>query len=560
MNNILKILPILLLLLLGVIFITILLSTNCSSNNSGMHKNQEIIYPESTSDSSLMTDWKWNENCRTQVKFMAESEWPTFLDKNVWNDGCQGCKSIPATSTQFNDMQQNNSRDSFQIIGDWMRIGQNNSGSFSNLSTATSKEHWFNPPRNNTNDKPLEIEWYMYMDGSSWGKTQEDIAKSGITKANWSAFWTFGHGMQLDPNNEKTNYGWPYSGEWDLAESLPVFSNTNNITDTSKQPNGFATGFHNGASGAFPPCCLKRDGIMYEKPKLDNSNNIYAIPPITGTYGDTIAKIKDPNEKQKYLVDNNSDLYYYAGQGDPKASTFLTWGKALFYKKYGKYPQSSVDKKSGNVTYEQFDEAASLTYNTTIHCYLRCTTKSVMLWIKTNADPTKPPKTNINSNMSQEEVKNIMENNGYLTVFSSYGDFGSNNDQTFSQQFNKYLGQAGMKPTDPIKPTNWHQNMMFVWSVITQMNNSGRFTNTQDDQQYFWKHLMSYMSDINIRGGGNYTKAMAPPNVTDPNLIKLITHGYDSTSYTIYKKSNLANFSNVQDPKVLDCRNILKNN
>tara|TARA_Y100000389_G_C17464318_1_gene524227 strand:- start:116 stop:1795 length:1680 start_codon:yes stop_codon:yes gene_type:complete len=516
---------------------------------------EDIIFPESSPESSLISDWKWNDKCRGNVKFMEKSQWPTFLDKNAWDDGCQGCKSVPNTSSNYNDQQQNNSRDSFQVIGDWMRIGQRNSGSFSNLSTAKSKNHWFNPPRNNTDDKPLEIEWYMYLDASSWGKTQKDIAKSGITKANWSAFWTFGHGMQLDPKNKDTNYGWPYCGEWDLAESLPVFSNTNNITDTTKKPNGFATGFHNGASGAYPPCCLKRDGIMYEKPNSQNSNSIFAIPAVTGKYGEALKNIKNTKDKDKYLVDNNSDLYYYAGQGDSNGSTFLTWGKALFKKKYGVFPKP----KGTPPSYEEFEEAASLAYNTTIHCYLRCTTDSVIMYIKTNVDPSNPPKTNITSSMSQDEVKDIMEDNGYVTVFSSYGDFGSNADSTFSDQFNIYMGQAGMKDVDKIKPTNWHQNMMFVWSVITQMNNSGRFTNTtkDNDQLYFWKHLMSYMSDISIRGGGNYTKAMAPPGITDPNLVKLITQGYDATSYEQYNIKKLANFDNTKDVAVLDCRNIL---
>lgn len=524
-----------------------------------LYKKEDIIFPESTSDSSLMSDWKWNDNCRGNVKFMEKSQWPTFLDKKAWDDGCQGCKSVPNTSSDLNDQQENNSRDSFQVIGDWMRIGQRNSGSFSNLSTAKSKNHWFNPPRNNTDDKPLEIEWYMYMDGSSWGETQKDIAKSGITKANWSAFWTFGHGMQLDPNNKDTNYGWPYCGEWDLAESLPAFSGTNNITDTTLKPNGFATGFHNGASGAYPPCCLKRDGIMYEKPNLQNNNNIYAIPATTGKYGEELKKITDTKIKDKYLVDNNSDLYYYAGQGDPNDSTFLTWGKALYKKKHGVFPKPTTTQNTSTPTYEEFEEAASLAFNTPIHCYLRCTTDSVMMYVKTNVDPSKPPKTNIKSCMSQDEVKNIMEGNNYVTVFSSYGDFGSNKDSSFSDQFNSYMGQAGMTKDDKIRPTNWHQNMMFVWSVITQMNNSGRFTNSakDNDQLYFWKHLMSYMSDINIRGGGNYTKAMAPPEIKDPNLVKLITQGYDATSYAQYKDKNLANFDNTKDASVLDCRNIL---
>ena len=51
-----------------------------------------------------------------------------------------------------------------------------------------------------------------------------------------------------------------------------------------------------------------------------------------------------------------------------------------------------------------------------------------MMYLKTNVDTSKPLKTNIKSCMSQDEVKNIMESNNYVTVFSSYGDFGSNKD------------------------------------------------------------------------------------------------------------------------------------
>ena len=50
---------------------------------------------------------------------------------------------------------------------------------------------------------------------------------------------------------------------------------------------------------------------------------------------------------------------------------------------------------------------------------------------------------------------------------------------------------------------------------------------------------------------------MAPEGVTDPNLIKFITQGYDGTSYSAYKSSKLANFANVQNPDVLSCQNIL---
>ena len=311
---------------------------------------------------------------------------------------------------------------------------------------------------------------------------------------------------------------------------------------------------------------------MYDKPgNEENFTEINASPPVTGTYAKDWGSM-DSVERKKYLIENNDELYYYPGRGDPNAQGFLNWGAALFKNKYGRSPKVN----------EEFEEAASLTYNTVMHVYLRCTTKSVFLCIKTDADPENPPNITITPDMSQNSVIKLMEDNNYITVFSSYGDFGSNNDTTYSYQFNEWLYQAGManavSPSrdctkdndceganqvcqfgkcaawDGVKGTNWHQNMMFVWSVITQKNNSGRFTNTNAD---FWKHLTSYMSDISIRGGGNYKKAMAPEGVTDPNLIKYITQGYDGTSYSAYKSSKLANFANVQNPDVLSCQNIL---
>lgn len=553
MMNIKKII-IIILILSGLILISTLLKPKC--------KKEKLTFPE-LSKSDILKQKYWNKNCRDKVNFLIEnSEWPSFLSYSAWNDGCQGCKSVPATSA-LNDGQENNSKDSFQIIGDWMRISQRNSGSFSNISTANSKEHWFNPPRNNTNDKPLEIEWYMYMDGSEWGKTTEEIAMSGIVRANWSAFWCFGHGYPTNPDDlSQNNFGWPYSGEWDLAESLPVFSNTNNLTDNTKTANGIATGFHNGNSGAYPPCCLKRDGIMYPKP--ESEIDIFAMPPITGKYGNELAKLS-PKERTQYLIDNNDKLYYYAGAqpGMPSSSRpFLTWGQALFKNKFGKYPDIPYEKEDDKDYFKKAIHqnliAASMTYNTPIHCYLRVTTDQAMLYIKINVDPSNPPTLNITSDMSQLDVKQLMEENGFLNVFSSYGDFGSNNDTTFLDQFNMNLGQAGMSGPDiPMGPTNWHQNMMFVWSVLTQKNNSGRFVNKEGEYDIFWKCLTSYLSDIRIRGGGNYTKAQAPPNISDPNLVKIATEGYDSSSLLSYKQKNLANFFNVQNPDVLDCRSIL---
>ena len=186
-----------------------------------------------------------------------------------------------------------------------------------------------------------------------------------------------------------------------------------------------------------------------------------------------------------------------------------------------------------------------------------------------DVDPTKELDVDVNSGMSQEEYGSALKKVGFVQVFSSYGDFGSNNDTTFSDQSSTFLGQVGMEIGDssppkylPFKGTNWHQNMMFVWSVITQMNNSGRYTNTSDKAKEFRQHLTSYMSDIHIRGGGNYTKALRPAGMPVEYETKIATVARDPSSRQVFSSKNLGNYGcNNQNqknlPASIDCSNIL---
>ncbi len=509
-----------------------------------------------------MQKWAWCDDCKTAPRFIVKTQWPTFLDEDAWDDGCQGSKSIPATSTVTPDCQQNNSKDSFQIAGQWMRISQRNLGSASNVSTANSKEHWFNPPRDKQfiqpgekEDDPLEIEWFMHMDASNMAKTVQDLVDKQVANVNWSAFWSFGHGRPANLDDPtKNNYGWPYGGEWDLAESLPAFSNIDNLKDKTVIGRGIASGFHNGASGAFPPCCLKRDGVMFPKPTLNNSIAIAAFPAVTGNMGSEIQAAKSQGKQQEFLVNNNDDIYYFPSpsmSGQP----FLSWGQAIFEQKYGRKPKGEKDDRT----------AAVLTLNNTIHCMLRVTTRSAAIWIMSDADPTKELNVDVNSGMTQDEYGNALKKVGFVQVFSSYGDFGSNNDTTFSDQFDKPLGQVGMEVGNsgkylPFKGTNWHQNMMFVWSVITQMNNSGRYTNT--NQAEFWQHFTSYMSDIHIRGGGDYTKALRPAGMPTEYETKIATVATDPSSRDVFLNKELGHYScsnkdHKNIPANIDCLNIL---
>ena len=140
---------------------------------------------------SACRQWKWHSEARNKVRFsIAESEWPSFLTWQAW-DSCQGCKSAGGCAHRFGggDYPADNSAQSFQVIGDWMRIASLAQGSTVTVSGSSSKDHWFNPPRTGTTDQPLEMEWYFIMDASDF---KADLL--GLTKTNWAAFWAFGHG------------------------------------------------------------------------------------------------------------------------------------------------------------------------------------------------------------------------------------------------------------------------------------------------------------------------------------------------------------------------------
>jgi len=555
------------------------------------------VYPSGLSSEWDMQKWAWCDDCKSAPRFIVETQWPTFLDKSAWDDGCQGTKSIPATTSSTPDCQQNNSKDSFHIAGQWMRISQRNFGSMSNVSTANSKKHWFNPPRDEKflqpgekEDDPLEIEWFMHMDASDIANSIEELQKSNVANVNWSAFWAFGHGRpansedgglpEADKNEldellakaktsgqnvdtvrknwflTKYNYGWPYGGEWDLAESLPAFSTWDDMRDPTVIGRGIATGFHNGASGAFPPCCLKRDGVMYPKPTKEDFIKVAAFPAVDGPVGTGYKKAQTDGKGQDFLINNNDEIYYFPQGTD--GQPFLSWGQAIFRQKHGKNPESKDENRL----------AAVLSLNNTIHCILRVTTKSAALWILPNADPTKELNVNLNSEMTQVEYGNNLNQVGFIQVFSSYGDFGSNNDTTFSSQFSGNFGQVAMGPLPgtkdtflPFQGTNWHQNMMFVWSVITQMNRSGRYTNTVGTlQSEFWNHLTSYMSDIHIRGGGDYTKALRPANMPSGMRTSIATEEIDPSSAEIFYSGDLGHYScssRAGLPTRIKCENIL---
>ena len=499
-------------------------------------------YPSGLSSEFDMQKWSWSPYCKSAPKFVVKTAWPTFLSNKAWDNGCQGCKSIPALNKATPDCQQNNSRDSFQIAGQWMRISQRNAGSFSNVSTGSSKEHWFNPPRDKEQlkpgekpDDPLEVEWYMHLDASDIGKTIDELVETKFANANWSAFWAFGHGKVIDPEN---NFGWPYSGEWDLAESLPAFSNWDDTQDTTVQGRGVASGFHNGSSGAFPPCCLKRDGVMYPLPTKEDFIDIAAFPAAIGSLSKEKTKAIKEGTLNDFLIEKNDELYYFPSviEGQPNAIPFLSWGEALFLQKNGREPRNDREQK----------EAAVMSFNKNIHCILRVTTKAAALWILYDADPTVDLDINVNSSMSQEEYGGALLKAGFIQVFSSYGDFGSNNDTSFSSQFGTDLGQVGFPKGKgwPYKGTNWHQNMFFVWSVVTQMNNSSRYVNVEGtaQQKEFWRHLTSYMSDISIRGGGNHTKALRPNGMQADLATELATEALDPTAKQQYTSLGLNHY------------------
>lgn len=443
-----------------IIFIIVLTLIILSTQSNNILP--KCVYPEALSNDLNMRRWKWEPKCKSKVNFMINSEWPTFLTYKAW-DSCQGCKSATATG--------DSSGDSFQVIGDWMRIAQRTGKDASVVSGASSKEHWYNPPRNNTNDKPLEIEWYMYLDASKWGRTQQEIIASGLTDRNWSAFWSFGHGTG--------EFAWPIGGEWDIAEWLPSFGG-------ARAGKGLASGFHNTNTGAYPACCLKQDGIMFSK---------------TGNIGGSVA------EDGSGFVWNDS--------GEP---SFRNWGYLLNKTKNPKWDKDWYDSDA-------------ITYNRVIHCFLRCTTKDVAIWAKVDADPKNPPNIRTRPSMSNLDVNKLFTRKGYTTVFTSYGDFGSNNDTTFAKAFPDRAGNAGTGSNGIAnKGTNWHQNMFFVWTTILKSVRAGA-VHHDSDPEALHRPLSFYMSDIHIRGGGNYTKAMAPPGIINPTLIRQATQTSDPTAY-----------------------------
>jgi hypothetical protein len=476
---------ILFLTLLALFMILVVSSLSCSpiqlqlslSPSSSSPSYNNCTFPNGSQRDNNMRNWKWIDKCTGNVNFMIKSEWPTFLTWEAW-DSCQGCKSASYASGD-------SSGDSFQVIGDWMRISQRNGGKVSTVSGGSSKEHWFNPPRNESNDKPLEMEWYMYMDASNWGTTEKEIQDSGLTDYNWSAFWAFGHGEM-----RKGGFGWPNCGEWDIAEWLPSWGGP-------KGGKGLASGFHNGKSGAFPPSGLKRDGIMY---------------PLIGDI------------QAEESTDGSGYLWPGSGQG----KSFSNWGDNL-----------NTDK-----TLSQYDSDA-ITYNTVIHSFLRCTTKQINIWAKIDVDPNNPPNLNINSSMSNGDVDNLLIKKGYRCVFSTYGDFGSNHDMTFNNAFKDHDG--GKETLGQNEPTNWHQNMFLVWSVIL-----GPYPGPQPNEDSYNRPLSFYLSDVHLRGGGNHSKALAPPGIYDPELIRLATETTDNSALKVCKGflDNGSNVSNVCDNRL----------
>ena len=407
-------------------------------------------------------DWVWVPECKKSPKFIINSEWPTFLDRKAWNS-CQGCKSAGGSTDSTSK--------TFQIIGDWMRISCIDGQDSSLVSTAESQDHWFNPPRNDTNDDPLEIEWYMYMDASTW-KDQD------ITSNNWSAFWAFGHG--------KDQYAWPSGGELDLVEWLPSFG--------SRYGKGLATGIHNNITGAYPPCCMKRDDpVSYpSEARLNDQGQVINI--------DT-----DP----------------VSGFTFPREGGFNNWGILL------------KDKINPDLTTEseQLHYYDKVTYNNVLHCYARMTTSQFSIWAKTRADPRDPPKVKVSRDMTNSQVNELLAKYGYKMVSNTFADYGSNNDLT-------YWAPDGVAR----KPTNWHQNMFFVWSAILSQGNRRMDAN---DPNYN-NSLVFYLSDIHLRGGGNYKKAMLPPGAPETDRDKVFGTDPTSAEACKYRWANDANICNTR--------------
>lgn len=426
-----------------ILFIVIVVVITVFSFKSFVTSN---AYPTGTITSYAdPSNWNWVSECQTSPKFILDSEWPSFLQKEIWNS-CQGCKSAAGRTDSSNK--------TFQIIGDWMRIGCIDGDDSTSISTSEARNFWFNPPRNGTDDRPLELEWYMYMDASSWGKTRDELLNSDISSNNWSAFWSFPHGIQV---SDSINFSWPHGGELDFAEWLPSFGAAGK---------GLTSGIHNTSTGAFPPCCIRK--------------------------GD------------KVVVSDFDGAPVTHGDKEWFTNGFNSWG-FNYVKKYEPYIYDYIKKQ--NLDYNHAMHYADVvSYNNVIHTYVRMTTKQIAIWANFYADPQNPPQISITPDMSNEEADSLLSMNGFVMVSRAFADFGSSDDKTY----------------DGVSSTNWHQNFFFVWSAILSQGNTRSVTP-------IYKPIVFYLSDIMIKGGGNYKKAQAPPN-TPPDLIAAATTMSDPTA------------------------------
>jgi len=327
----------------------------------------------------------WNAQLAQGVRFAGTSEWPSYLDWRAW-DSCQGCRSASE------HISFDSSASSFQVQGDWMRISSERGDAGATLSGADSAWHWFNPPRDGTDDAPLEIEFYFLLDGSAFSA---DI--DALTDQMWGALWAFSHG--------EGDFGWPSGGEMDLLEWLPKF-------DARAGGLGATTGFHNVVTGAYPPCCMKADPVMYP----------YGLQGSAVVGGDG------------FLL--------------PHDSKFSTWGEAM--QRLAGRPQATMNRT----------KAARQLYNNVVHVYARGTSSTFDIFAKQRANPLAPPPISVTT------TADTMRAYGYAQVFRAYGDFGSNNDCSFHNAFPMNRAQSNHGPWDGKRCTNWHQNMHFVWSIV----------------------------------------------------------------------------------------------
>jgi hypothetical protein len=275
----------------------------------------------------------------------------------------------------------------------------------------------------------------------------------------------FGHG--------KGFYGWPMCGEMDLAEWLPAFGDG--------EPLGATSGFHNMITGAYPPCCSEAaDGIVYDT----------NCTPSTCSYYEAASP-------------SQPDLNF----AWPTASSFRSWGQQF-------------DLAAGRPA-QSHTKADEQTYNSVLHSYARCTVDKFDLFSKAGADPLLTP--SITAQWTDEQFQDA----GYAHVFTAHADFGSNADMLYQEAFPTLMGQMGGRPAEfnrkadgSALPTNWHQNMAFVWSIVRQ--NGTRMASSPTKPAAIATALTEdlpmsfYLSDIHIRGGGNSTKAQLP-TVAAPN-------------------------------------------